>query len=94
MGPTIATRHGGPHRPANARTTAPRGQSWAWRKTKENNRNGQLEYQIAKIIYLLSLELEDRDMTDVIISTIKEVLGETTDTDNTKLSGESEIIVR
>ena len=55
---------------------------------------GVSQYQIAKIIYLLSLELEDRDMTDVIISTIKEVLGETTDTDNTKLSGESEIIVR
>ena len=55
---------------------------------------GVSQYQIAKIIYLLSLELENRDMTDVIVSTIKEVLDENTDTDDTVLSGESEIIVR
>ena len=55
---------------------------------------GISQYQIAKIIYLLSLELENRDMTDVIVSTIKEVLDENTDTDDTVLSGESEIIVR
>ena len=55
---------------------------------------GISQYQIAKIIYLLSLELENRDMTDVIISTIKEVLDENTDTDDTVSSGESEIIVR
>ena len=55
---------------------------------------GISQYQIAKIIYLLSLELENRDMTDVIVSTIKEVLDENTDTDDAVLSGESEIIVR
>jgi len=55
---------------------------------------GVSQYQIAKIIYLLSLELEDRDTTDVIISTVNKALGETTDADDQVISGESEIIVR
>ena len=51
---------------------------------------GVSQYQIAKIIYLLSLELEDRSMSDDIIGTVQEALGEKTDTTSDK----SEIIVR
>ncbi len=37
---------------------------------------GVSQYQIAKIIYLLSLELENRDAADGILAVVKELLGE------------------
>ncbi len=51
---------------------------------------GVSQYQIAKIVYLLALELEDRDLSDDIIAVVNPTLK--------KVSGEnqekSEIIVR
>ena len=51
---------------------------------------GISQYQITKIIYLLSLELEDRNVSDGIFVVIKDVLGESSD----EKTEESEIIVR
>tara|TARA_Y100001970_G_C14171147_1_gene824233 strand:- start:124 stop:369 length:246 start_codon:yes stop_codon:yes gene_type:complete len=51
---------------------------------------GVSQYQITKIIYLLSLELENRDMSDDILAIVKEVLEDNTDVK----SEESKIIVR
>jgi len=51
---------------------------------------GVSQYQIAKIIYLLSLELEDRGLSDDLITVINEVLGENSETE----SEENKIIVR
>jgi len=52
---------------------------------------GVSQYQIAKIIYLLSLELENREMSDDIIAVVKDVLGENEPNQETE---NSEIIVR
>ena len=48
---------------------------------------GVSQYQIAKIIYLLSLELEDRELSDDIITIIQSVLEENSDeeTEETKI---------
>ena len=51
---------------------------------------GVSQYQITKIIYLLSLELENRDMSDDILAIVKEVLEDNNDVK----SEESKIIVR
>jgi hypothetical protein len=51
---------------------------------------GVSQYQIAKIIYLLSLELEDRDMSDDIITIVNSVLEKQTE----EISEENQIIVR
>ena len=51
---------------------------------------GVSQYQIAKIIYLLSLELEDRELSDDLITVVKEALGESSEEE----SEENKIIVR
>lgn len=51
---------------------------------------GVSQYQIAKIVYLLSLELEDRNMSDDIITVLASVLEKETE----KNSEENKIIVR
>ncbi len=51
---------------------------------------GVSQYQIAKIIYLLSLELEDRELSDDLITVVKEALGENSE----EQSEENKIIVR
>lgn len=51
---------------------------------------GVSQYQIAKIIYLLSLELEDRELSDDLIIVVKEALGENSE----EQSEENKIIVR
>jgi hypothetical protein len=51
---------------------------------------GVSQYQIAKIIYLLSLELEDRDMSDDIVSAVNSALGN----EEEEISEENQIIVR
>ena len=51
---------------------------------------GVSQYQIAKIIYLLSLELEDRELSDDLITVVKEALGENSEEE----SEENKIIVR
>ena len=51
---------------------------------------GVSQYQIAKIIYLLSLELEDRELSDDLITVVREALGENSE----KESEENKIIVR
>ena len=51
---------------------------------------GVSQYQIAKIIYLLSLELEDRELSDDLITVVREALGENSE----EQSEENKIIVR
>ena len=51
---------------------------------------GVSQYQIAKIIYLLSLELENRDMSDGIIAAVNPALEKEADQE----SEENQIIVR
>ena len=51
---------------------------------------GVSQYQIAKIIYLLSLELEDRELSDDLITVVREALGENSEEE----SEENKIIVR
>ena len=51
---------------------------------------GISQYQIAKIVYLLSLELEDRDMSDDIIAAVKPALEKDSEND----TEENQIIVR
>ena len=51
---------------------------------------GVSQYQIAKIIYLLSLELEDRELSDDLIIVVREALGENSEEE----SEENKIIVR
>ena len=45
-------------------------------------KHGVTQYQIAKIIYLLSLELEDRNVLSDIAEAIKPLLNEETDKDS------------
>jgi len=52
---------------------------------------GVSQYQITKIIYLLSLELEDRDLADGIVLAVKHVASPDKDDED---SQESEIIMR
>ena len=58
--------------------------------TKTVMNYGVSQYQIAKIIYLLSLELEDRELSDDLITVVKEALGENSE----EQSEENKIIVR
>jgi len=51
---------------------------------------GVSQYQIAKIIYLLSLELEDRNMSDGVVAAVNPALEKETEEN----SEENEIIVR
>ena len=51
---------------------------------------GVSQYQIAKIVYLLALELENRDMSDNIIVAVKPATEEATD----ESQQQSKIIVR
>ena len=51
---------------------------------------GVSQYQIAKIIYLLSLELEDRELSDDLITVVNDALGENSEDE----SDENKIIVR
>ena len=58
--------------------------------TKTVMNYGVSQYQIAKIIYLLSLELENRDMSDGIIAAVNPALEKESDNE----SEENQIIVR
>jgi len=51
---------------------------------------GVSQYQITKIVYLLSLELEDRNLADDLVTITKSALEEETALENNK----SEIITR
>ena len=51
---------------------------------------GVSQYQIAKIIYLLSLELENREMSDDIVSAVNPAL----EKESEEESEENQIIVR
>ncbi len=52
---------------------------------------GVSQYQILKIVYLLSLELEDRELSDDLITIVNSVLKQENPDDET---GNDEIIVR
>ena len=52
---------------------------------------GVSQYQITKIVYLLSLELEDRDLADDIVLAVKHIASPD---NNDEDSQESEIIMR
>lgn len=52
---------------------------------------GVSQYQIIKIVYLLSLELEDRDLADDIVLAVKHIASPDK---NDEDSQESEIIMR
>ncbi|MBC8408880.1 MAG: hypothetical protein H8E12_09200 [Rhodobacteraceae bacterium] len=54
---------------------------------------GVSQYQITKIIYLLSLELENRDMADGIFTAVEIALGNSDNDDNDNQK-ENKLIVR
>lgn len=51
---------------------------------------GVSQYQIAKIVYLLSLELEDRNMSDDVVAAVNPALEKKSEDD----TEENQIIVR
>jgi len=58
--------------------------------TKTIMEYGVSQYQILKIVYLLSLELEDRELSDDLITVVNSVLKQ----ENPDESGDDELIVR